>query len=230
MPSRASGVRVDRSNDTALKALRCSIGHGRPPAQLCSATSPPTTSTQSSNSVAATDSSIGCTGDRLVHAEPARERGGQRRFVELDHHRAFQPASDLRAMSSYSLGERSRQITHGAAIRDRPMPARQFQVRRERDRAGCLDLHGSVRSAQACLFPGLFERIDVLGEQADRTAGGGTAACGYSVTARHGVDRDIDEQRACPADEVRPDSAGGQLHQMRQSMKFTDDDFGGLAR
>ena len=42
--------------------------------------------------------------------------------------------------------------------------------------------------------------------------------------------RDIDEQRACPADEVRPDSAGGQLHQMRQSMKFTDDDFGGLAR
>ena len=133
-------------------------------------------------------------------------------------------------MSGDALGQRSGQIAHCTRVGDRPVPVGQFQLRRERDRAGRLHLDGPLRPAQTGLLPGLFERVDVLGEQAGGAAGHRTASGGDPIAAGHGVDGDVDQQRARPADEVGPDSAGRQLHQMRQSVQLTDDHLGGLAR
>ena len=110
------------------------------------------------------------------------------------------------------------------------MPTAEFQLRGERDRPWRLHLDGPLRPTQAGLLPCLLERVDVLGEQADRAAGHGTAPCGDAVTAGHGVDGDVDQQRTGPSDEIGPDSAGGQLDQMWQSMQLPDHDLGGLPR
>ena len=133
-------------------------------------------------------------------------------------------------MDGDPLGQRSGQVTHGTRVGDRPVSVGQFQLRGQRDRAGCLHLDGPLRAAQAGLLPGLFKRIDVLGEQAGGAPGDRAATGGHPIATGHGVDPDVDQQRAGPADEIGPDPTGRQLHQMRQSVQFTDHNLGGLAR
>ena len=92
-----------------------------------------------------------------------------------------------------------------------------LQLRRQGDRPGRLHLDRALRPSQTRLLPRLFERVDVFGEQAGRAAGNRTASCGDPVAARHGVDGDVDQQRASAADEVGADAAGRQLDQVRQA-------------
>ena len=212
-------------------ALRCSIFHDNPEAQLCNTTSPPTAETQSSNSPMATDSSTGCTGVRLVTpvSRPVQRRR-QRRFVELHHHRGIQPPGHLRAVGGHTLGQRPGQVAQRTGIGDGAVAAGQFQLRGQRDRAGRLHLHRARSATQSGPLPGLFERVDVLVEQAGRAPGHRAAARRDAIAAGHGVDADVDQQRAGAADDVGTDSAGRQLHQMRQRVQFADDHLGGLSR
>ena len=72
--------------------------------------------------------------------QPARQRGRQRRLVELHHHRRLQPAGQLRR----GAPPRPRPATPpGRAphrVGDRAVPAGQFQMRGQRDRARRLHL------------------------------------------------------------------------------------------
>ena len=86
-------------------------------------------------------------------------------------------------------------------------------------------------AAQAGGLPGLFERVDVLVEQADGAAGDRAGPGGKPVAAGHRVDRHVDQQRTGPADHVGAHAARGQLDEVSQrAREFADDDFGGLAR
>ena len=57
-------------------------------------------------------------------------------------------------------------------------------------------------------LPGLFERVDVLVEQAGRAPGHRAAARRDPIAAGHRVDADVDQQRAGAADDIRSDAAG----------------------
>ncbi len=135
-------------------------------------------------------------------AQPARKRGGQRRLVELDHHRCLEPPGEFRAVGGEPLGQRSGQVAHRTPVGDRPVPAGEFEVRGQGDRPGRLHLHGAARTPESGLLPRLFERVHVLVEQAGGPAHRGAAARGDPVAARHGVDADVDEQRGRSADHV----------------------------
>ena len=132
-------------------------------------------------------------------------------------------------MLRHPLGERSGEITHSARVGDGSMAAGQFQLGRQRDRAGGLDFHGTSAAAQAGVLPRLLERIEILVEQADSASQHRAAPRREPVTTWHGVDSDVDEQRTGSADDVGTDPSVRQLHEMRQRVQFTDDDLGGLA-
>ena len=179
----------------------------------------------------ATDSSTGCTGVRLVTpvSRPC-QRGGQRRLVELHHHGGVQPPGQLRAVGGHALGQRPGQVAQRTGIGDGAVAAGQLQLRGQRDRARRLNLHRARSAAQTRLLPGLFERVDVLVEQAGRASGHRAAARRDAIAAGHRVDADVDQQRAGAADHVGSDAAGRQLHQMGQRVQFADDHLGGLPR
>jgi hypothetical protein len=127
-------------------------------------------------------------------------------------------------------GQRSREIAQRACVRDGPVTAGQLQLRRQRDRSWRLHLHRARAAAQARLLPRLFERIDVLVEQAGRPANHGAAAGRNAIAARHGVDADVHQQRSGPPDQVRAYAAARQFDQMRKAVQFADDDLCGFTR
>ena len=114
----------------------------------------------------------GMHGREARHAgQPALERGGQQRFVELHHDGGVQSPRHVRAVGGHALGERPRQIPHGAGVCDGTVSVRQFQLCGKCDRTRGLHLHRPCPAAQAGLLPGLLERVDVLVEQARCPAG-----------------------------------------------------------
>ncbi len=157
------------------------------------------------------------------------ERGRQRRLVELHDHRGVQPPGNLSAVGRHALGQRPGQVTQRAGVGDRAVPAGQLEHGGQRDRPRRLHLHRARRAAQPRLLPCLFERVDVLVEQAGRAPDNRAAAGRDAISPGHGVDADVDQQRTGPADDVGAHAAGGQFRQVRQRMQFADDDLGGLA-
>lgn len=162
--------------------------------------------------------------------QAALQRRGQRRFVELHHHGRLQAPGHLGAVCRDALGQRRPEVPKRTGIGDGPVSPGQFEVRGQRDGTGRLQLDRAAAAAQTGLLPRLFERVEILAEQAHRAAQRRTAPRCDPVPARHGVDTDVDQKRPGAADQIGADAAGRQLHQMRQRVQFTDDDLGGLPR
>ena len=213
----------------AARPLRCNIFHGRSGAQQCRATSPPIVATHSSSRLCATGSSTGCTGEKLVTpvSRPASAAGSDGSSSCTTTGTSSRRAISARC-SGDALGEAARQVADRSGVGDRAVAVGQFEVRRQRDRPGRLHLDGARAAAQTGPLPRLFERVDVLVEQARRAAHHGASPGGDAVAAGHGVDADVDEQCAGTADQIGADAAGGQLDQVGQRVQLTDHHFGGL--
>ena len=132
-------------------------------------------------------------------AQPSAQRRGQRRLVELHHHRcarAGEPAPRDARQRLRPATPPGRAAHPGSVIARWPLAS--SSLGGQRDRPRCLHLDHPAAAAQTGGFPGLFESVHVLVEQADRPAGHRAGPGGEPVAARHRVDGDVDQQRARP--------------------------------
>ncbi len=120
---------------------------------------------------------------------------------------------------------------HRAEIGDRPVPVGQFQLGGQRDRTGRLHLDRSPAAPQTRGLPGLFQRVDVLVEQAGRPTRHRAGAARDPVATGNRVDGHVDQQPTGAPDDVGAHSPGRQLDDVDQcSAQLADDDLGGLPR
>ncbi len=187
-------------------------------------------STHASSRFIANGSSTGCTGVKLVIPEsrPASAAGSDGSSSWTTTGVSNRRATSARWIDS-ALGERGRKIAQRTVIGDGPVSVGQFELSGQRDRTGRLHLDGAATAPQPGTLPGLFQRIDVLAEQALRPPQSSAATTGDAVAARHGVDADVDQQGPGPPDQVGADSPRRQFHEVRQVVQFTDDNFCGSA-
>ena len=117
------------------------------------------------------------------------------------------------------------------SVGDRPVTVGQFQLGGQRDRPRRLDFDRPPAAPQTRDLPCLFQRIDVLVEQADRPSRHRAGPSRHPVAAGHRVDGDVDQQRTGPPDDVGAHSPGGQLDQVgHRSAQLADDNLGGCSR
>ena len=129
------------------------------------------------------------------------------------------------------FGQRRGDVVDGAEVGDRPVPIGQLQLGGQRDRPRCLNLDRSPAAPQTRDLPSLFQRIDVLVEQAGRPSRHRAGPGHHPVATRHRVDGDVDQQRTGTPDDVGAHSAGRQLDQVSQrGAELADDNLGGRSR
>ena len=163
-------------------------------------------------------------------SQPALQRRGQQRFVELHHHCGVQPPGELGPMAfTPSAREAVRSRTAPASVIARCPPVNSNWAASVIG-PGAWTLTVRVPPRSPAFSQASSSASMILVEQADGPPHHRATARGDPVAARHRVDPDVDEQCTGPADHVGADASARQLDKMRQGVQFTDDDLGGLPR
>ena len=137
-------------------------------------------------------------------------------FVELHQHLRAEPSRHLGDVPAQSLGQRRRDVTNRTAVLDDLVASAQLGVRGEGQRPARLHLHGSSGADEPGGFPMLLESIEVPAQPIPRAPRGGVGVIGEPVGVMHHVERQVDEQRAGPADHVGSHSSRGEFGKERQ--------------
>jgi hypothetical protein len=126
------------------------------------------------------------------------------------------------------LGEGLGELAERAGVGQDPVAARQLDARRERPRAGDLQLHRGGRAAGA--IEGVLEGVEVTLQQLDGPAVVGARLGGHPVAGGHLLDGKVHQQGGAAAEQVGAEPAVRQLGQVRQVGQFADHDAGRLGR